>query len=245
MEREEPCIVFMEIIPLREGLRCGQAESYFACDGCHSQQTRIAAEGALGARGGVECCGFRCGALYEEQALAVHCSPEVYVQYKQAREQYVRADEGTEVVERIEAERQRLAAMPPADREALRVRTHIVDEILTLKCPRCGKAFVDFEACFALSCEDFAGHGCGSEFCGFCLTLCGNDEDAHQHVAQCPHNINEGGDVWGPVENFEEAQRLRRLWLLREYLGPMEEQQRDRALRECEGELRLVPRGGV
>ncbi|KAJ1406632.1 hypothetical protein B484DRAFT_436672, partial [Ochromonadaceae sp. CCMP2298] len=35
------------------------------------------------------------------------------------------------------------------------------------------------------------------------------------------------------------------LWLLREYLGPMEEQQRDRALRECEGELRLVPRGGV
>jgi len=239
---EEPCfdcVVCMDPFPLRGGLRCGgwEAESHFTCAGCLNQRTRIAAEGGLEPRGGVRCCGFRCGVLYEEQALAVHCSPEVYVQYKQAREQYVRADEGTEVVERIEAERQRLAAMPPADREALRVRTHIVDEILTLKCPRCGKAFVDFEACFALSCEDFAGHGCGSEFCGFCLTLCGNDEDAHQHVAQCPFNINEGRDVFGPIENFEEAQRLRRLRLLREYLGPMVAQQRDRALQECEREL--------
>mmetsp|Transcript_34573 Transcript_34573/g.76257 ORF Transcript_34573/g.76257 Transcript_34573/m.76257 type:complete len:681 (-) Transcript_34573:287-2329(-) len=237
---EEPCfdcVVCMDPFPLRGGLRCGGgggAESHFTCAGCIDGRVRVEAEGALES---VRCCGFRCGALYEEQALARHCTPEVYVQYKQAREQYVQAAAEREVVERLAAERLRLAAMPEAEREALRVRTHIVDEILTLKCPRCGKAFVDFEACFALSCEDFAGHGCGSEFCGFCLTLCGNSADAHQHVAQCPFNINEGRDVFGPIENFEEAQRLRRLRLLREYLGPMVAQQRDRALQECEREL--------
>ncbi|KAJ1435667.1 armadillo-type protein, partial [Ochromonadaceae sp. CCMP2298] len=37
--------------------------------------------------------------------------------------------------------------------------------------------------------------------------------------------------------NFEEAQRRRRLRLLREYLGPMAAQQRDRALQECGAEL--------
>ncbi|KAJ1409766.1 hypothetical protein B484DRAFT_403122 [Ochromonadaceae sp. CCMP2298] len=132
-----------------------------------------------------------------------------------------------------------------ADREALRVRTHIIEEIMTLKCPSCRKAFIDFEACFALSCTDDHGNGCGSFICGFCLTLCRYSEDAHQHVAQCPFNINEGRDVWGPIENFEEAQRLRRLRLLREYLGPMAADQRDRALHECEGQLRLVSRGGV
>ena len=32
------------------------------------------------------------------------------------------------------------------------LRRHIVDKILTLSCPRCGQAFVDFEGCCALSC---------------------------------------------------------------------------------------------
>ncbi|KAJ1407003.1 hypothetical protein B484DRAFT_206924 [Ochromonadaceae sp. CCMP2298] len=115
-------------------------------------------------------------------------------------------------------EREVVERLVEADREALRVRTHIVEEILTLKCPRCRKAFVDFEACFALSCSDDRGHGCGSFFCAFRLALC-RSEDAHQHVAQCPHNTNEGGDVWGPIGNFEEAQRLRRLRLLRSIWG--------------------------
>jgi len=211
----------MEIIPLREGLRCGQAESYFACDGCHSQQTRIAAEGALGARGGVECCGFRCGALYEEQALAVHCTPEAYARYQQARVQYVQATAKRDVVQRLEAERLRLEVLPKADRRAQQVYRHIVEEILTLKCPRCRKEFVDFDACFALRCRNAADNGCRAEFCAFCLALCGTNAHAHQHVAQCPFNINPGRDVFGSLENFDEAQQRRRERLLWKYLAPM------------------------
>jgi hypothetical protein len=51
------------------------------------------------------------------------------------------------------------------------------ENILTLKCPRCGAAFVDFEGCMALNCAV-----CGVGFCGWCLADCGRD--AHEHVAR-------------------------------------------------------------
>jgi hypothetical protein len=242
------CIVCMDPSPESRGLRCGGgeggegAESHFTCAGCVDQQTRITAEGmgALGVRMGVPCCGFRCGALYNEQALAVQCTPAVYVLYTQAKQQRLLAAAERAVEERYAVERLRLAALSEADRQALLVRTHITEDILTLKCPHahCGKAFLDFDACFALCCRDQAGHGCGSFFCGFCFTLCGSNADTHQHVAQCAHNTNPGREVFGPVANFEQAQRRRRLRLLREYLGPMAVQQRDRALQDCEAELR-------
>mmetsp|Transcript_35142 Transcript_35142/g.78086 ORF Transcript_35142/g.78086 Transcript_35142/m.78086 type:complete len:770 (+) Transcript_35142:389-2698(+) len=234
------CVVCMDPFPLRGGLRCGGgggAESHFTCAGCLNQRTRIAAEGGLEPRGGVRCCGFRCGVLYEEQALAVHCSPESYALYQQARVQGVQAATEREVVGRFEADRLRREALSEADRRAEDVRNHIIEEILTLKCPRCGLAFLDFDACFALSCasDKDPSYGCKSHYCAFCLTLCG--EDAHRHVAQCPHNINPGRDVFGNVENFDKAQRTRRLRLLREYLGPMGVQQRDRALQDCQQDL--------
>jgi hypothetical protein len=77
------CVVCMDPFPLRGGLRCGGrggAESHFTCAGCIDGRVRVEAEGALES---VRCCGFRCGALYEEQALAVHCSPESYALYQQ------------------------------------------------------------------------------------------------------------------------------------------------------------------
>jgi hypothetical protein len=47
-------------------------------------------------------------------------------------------------------------------------------------------AFLDFKGCFALKylCCD-----CG--FCAYCLQNCGNDARAHQHVANCPHNMHQ------------------------------------------------------
>jgi hypothetical protein len=155
------CVVCMDPSPESRGLRCGGgeggegggAESHFTCAGCVDQQTRITAEG-MGVRMGVPCCGFRCGALYDEQALAVQCTPAVYVLYSQAKVQYVQAATERAVEQRNAAERLRLAALSEADRQALAVRKHITEEILTLKCPSCGKAFLDFDACFALTCID-------------------------------------------------------------------------------------------
>lgn len=61
-----------------------------------------------------------------------------------------------------------LASLPPD-----RLRHKIIDEILTLRCPRCKQAFLDFDGCFALTCGS-----CPCRFCGWCLEDCG-DHDAH------------------------------------------------------------------
>ena len=37
--------------------------------------------------------------------------------------------------------------------EAERFRKQIIDEILTIRCPRCGMAFVDYNGCLALTCS--------------------------------------------------------------------------------------------
>ena len=80
----------------------------------------------------------------------------------------------------VAAELQRLLAMGEEQRRVEAARRHIVDEILTLKCPRagCRAAFLDFNGCFALTCGR-----CGCGFCAWCLADCG--DDAHTHVAGC------------------------------------------------------------
>ena len=69
-----------------------------------------------------------------------------------------------------------------ADNARQQVRDHIVEKILTLACPRCGQAFVDFSGCLALTCSR---QGCGTGFCALCQEDCGGD--AHPHVGEgCP-----------------------------------------------------------
>ena len=60
---------------------------------------------------------------------------------------------------------------------------HIIEEILTIKCPNrsCKIPFImddSFSECFSLQCM-----GCGHNFCGWCLVDCGTD--AHAHVIGC------------------------------------------------------------
>ena len=61
--------------------------------------------------------------------------------------------------------------------EVFKAREHIIERILTLQCPRCSQAFIDWNGCVALTC---AAAGCGCGFCGWCLADCG--EDAHHHI---------------------------------------------------------------
>ena len=51
---------------------------------------------------------------------------------------------------------------------------HQLSDKLTMKCPRCGVAFDDYEGCNALRCS------CGAAFCAVCLEDC--QADAHAHV---------------------------------------------------------------
>ncbi len=94
-------------------------------------------------------------------------------------------------------------------------RRHIVDTLLTLECPQCSAAFLDFNGCFALTC-----HRCKCGFCGWCLQACG--ADAHAHVANWRHNAAPNRNVFGTQHQFQQAQQARRKRLVREYLEAAE-----------------------
>lgn len=97
------------------------------------------------------------------------------------------------------------AALAQASREdKLRVtRLRLVEDVLTLHCPRCHTAFVDYEGCIALTC---ARAGCGCGFCAICLKDCARDAHAHctaEHGSYYP--------LAGVFERETRARRLREL----------------------------------
>lgn len=102
--------------------------------------------------------------------------------------------------EGLTCQQYKIAKLPPTQ-----LRNHIVEEILTLRCPRCSCAFLDFDGCFALTCSN-----CKCGFCGWCLKDCGYD--AHAHVKTCPSKPPEARNeaYFGTKDQFQEAQRKRR-----------------------------------
>lgn len=122
---------------------------------------------------------------------------------------------------------QYLQAKAPPDRLRLRV----VDEVLTLRCPRCSQAFLDFEGCFALKCSK-----CPCTFCGWCLADCGSD--AHAHVRKCSAKPPGADTFFGSRQQFEEAQRKRQTLKLYEFLATLSGEERQRLLEALEADLR-------
>ena len=97
-------------------------------------------------------------------------------------------------------------------------RMHIVESILTLQCPNCTQAFVDFAACCALTCAR-----CNTNFCAFCLKQSSPKKKCHEHVTQCQYNPNpgttlNGKDLFVSFEVWSETARLRQRRMLQEYL---------------------------
>jgi hypothetical protein len=142
--------------------------------------------------------------------------------------------------ERMEAEQARLARLSVIDRQVHEARTKIVEELLTLRCPRpdCQQAFIDFEGCFALKCGR-----CGCGFCAWCLADCG--EDAHQHVAACPHKGGRGREYYGTQEEFNAHQNQRRKRLVEAFLGELVLEIRMQVVHRCRKDLEDVGMGDL
>lgn len=87
------------------------------------------------------------------------------------------------------------------ERDAHILKKRIVDDILSLKCPRCRQVCIDFGPGLTLGC---CNNSCGAAFCGWCLKDCG--EDAHPHVIECPA----GAGMHALFGVFREHHRLRR-----------------------------------
>lgn len=120
----------------------------------------------------------------------------------------------------------RLATLPPDQ-----IRMKIIEEILTLRCPRCKQAFLDFDGCFALTCGT-----CGCAFCGWCLQDCG--DDSHPHANTCAHMEPGANGYHGTFELFQSAQNKRRKKLLLSFLDTLSPSDREKALRSVHQDLK-------
>ena len=69
---------------------------------------------------------------------------------------------------------------------AARHRQILINTVLTLRCPHCQLAVLDFDGCFAV--QHNPG-GCNKEFCGWCLLPFPDTEACHNHVKQCPSRL--------------------------------------------------------
>lgn len=161
--------------------------------------------------------------------------PEAFAAYLEANRQLMERGMAAQMEKdkaaQIKLEVERLAKLSARQLMIEQAVRHVQETILTLCCPRCKAAFVDFDNCFALVCRS-----CSCGFCAWCLNDCG--EDSHRHVANCQHNLAPGRAVFSTQELFEKAHRLRQERLVRQYVQNMPQDVRLEVLKRLEINLR-------
>ena len=225
---------------VHEGIEC--SEGHFHCNSCLEGLTedilKVENKGERIKREGCVLC-FKypteCRAAgFGHQDLAARLPPLLFNRYFEARQDLIECQLKTQLEakmkEQLEAELEQMRAMDERGRKVFAGRKQIIEEILTLACPRCKQAFLDFEGCFALTC-----HACSCGFCGWCLANCG--EDAHDHVSQCAAKQPDADEFYGTRDEFEGAQRSRQNALIHAYLQQHDASLRRDILEACKKEL--------
>ena len=110
-----------------------------------------------------------------------------------------------------------------------------IESMLNLSCPRCGAVFLDFSGSMALTCS---AAGCGCGFCAWCLQDCGNEKDAHHHVANECRAKPPGQDrFFGDIEVWKRVHRERVGREIQEFLNPKPEALQEQILAACRQQL--------
>ncbi|EGD79263.1 hypothetical protein PTSG_09987 [Salpingoeca rosetta] len=223
----ECCICFDDDVPVVGGVRCSTGD-HFVCDVCFdSLVTSVATHDERMARGSDVCCPTPdCSSTpFKAKTLAMHVDDDTFQAWMKLNKDITGRNVRKEEEAARQAEEDRRARLSQMDRDAEDARKHIVENIFTLKCPRCSAAFVDFDGCFALTCAH-----CKCGFCAWCLTDRGND--AHPCAAQCGEKYGRGG-YFGTLREFEQHHVRRRQAELDTYLGTLTPEVRGRVVTAC------------
>jgi hypothetical protein len=193
------CIICKEILPnVTEGCQCdflpsladGDQSGHFTCWSCLANYIDAAKQpGSISSyvnkEGDLTCP--TCKSPYDMLSLS-SSAPKVIGNKILDLKIHLKVTEERQIIQReekaiMQRELEKVMKMDAFHREVEVLRLHIIDDILTLKCPRCSTAFLDFNGCFAIICGN---NRCSAGLCAWCLKDCG--ADAHSHVASCPHN---------------------------------------------------------
>lgn len=239
---ERSCCICLEGgFQLGCGLECRAAPAnvaHFVCASCLGQHVETALGADLyvrqAAKGLVRCPVRPCHApAYSHGDLARHLKAPLFDRYVAALaslgEAAMAAETEVRIQARLDAKVSRMQASSRQER-AQEIRHKVVDEILTVKCPMCRQAFVDFEGCFALTCSR-----CGCGLCAWCGRYCGID--AHEHVRTCSASQAPGA-LFGSSKQFNEALRRRRTKRLRDFLHGLDTEMRGPLLEALSGDLK-------
>jgi serine/threonine protein kinase len=208
--RRSQCLICFEVTPTADGTAC--SSDHFLCGACFDAfvSSQSANPYVLAKSGGsLECPMRPCPCLFAPRDIAAHASPGMHALYTEALSKGIEAATEARMASqfevRLEQLRQEILERAIQDMEVDRHLGHIVEEILTLKCPNGAyrQAFVDFTGCFALECSR-----CGSGFCAWCLENCGSSDGAHWHVMNCQQKLS-NDEYFGTFEEFERSQSAR------------------------------------
>ena len=237
------CHVCMDDLTILDGPLCRSVDGHFLCNGCFDRHIKEEAA-KPGFDGNIFCpcrpatAGGCMSAPYADYVIARYATQDGFDAVSRSRAA-LQEKQNNEIMQRefdarLEQERakfqQLLAAQEAGELKLREAKTHIVQKILTLSCPRCGQAFIDFNGCFALVCSR---QGCSCGFCAYCLKDCGSD--AHAHVATC--TSNGGRDVFATAGDFDHVQHTRRERMVHEYLRRFNPDERRKLCQMCKQEF--------
>ena len=124
-------------------------------------------------------------------------------------------------VSKTMAEQEKIIKNKLQQSEAENHKNHICEKILTTCCPNCDTAFLDFDGCFAVECNN-----CRKSMCAWCMDY--YSDDAHKHVANCRHALRKG--VFGTTEDFITCQKIKKTKEVKKYLKKLEKNIRDQVV---------------
>jgi serine/threonine protein kinase len=155
------CVICFEEFGGEEGIRCKPTDGvtpHFVCKECLSNDIVLRQAGNItfDGLGGdyVRCCDGECTApAFPIDVVAKHCRPDAFAaittRVDGIKTQQMELDFDQKRKD-LEAE---LLKMSKLQLEILGARNHITEEIMTLRCPKCRNAFVDYSGCAALTCS--------------------------------------------------------------------------------------------
>jgi len=210
-----------EALCLADGVDCPSGQpAHFVCDLCLALLASSSLNGPSFA-GVILCPGPGCKGKYADQVLAQRLPAELFARLLKAllesKEKTLREELNAQNKRVLERELEEMQRRSVLQNQVLAAKRYVEEELMTLKCPRCRRAFADFSGCCALTCGG-DGPGCGCAFCAWCLQDCGHD--AHAHVRTCPRNPARG-ELFDSKRQFPASQRKRVVEAVRGYLGAL------------------------
>lgn len=149
---------------------------------------------------------------YTDKQVICHVSEEIYEKYRKACFDIIHVKAANETETRLKKQFDEQPNKQKNDNIS-KHRNHIIENILTLKCPSCDVAFLDFTGCFALSCNN-----CDDNFCGWCLESCDDMDSCHNHVLYCDYS-KEYGSLFSSIELFNECHNEWRQDMITDYIN--------------------------